>query len=160
MKSILEGLRDSDIPCARRLSVSGFFAITGRFLSAGGFILRVRRGSFCPEDPLLFNPNSETGDGQGAVYATVCTAGMYGGYVRAGYTYQCIQGGIYTRVYLPPYHGGYRASSRLPPNPVSLLGPKRGGPGITTFSQETPECQKPSKDTSLANDYWQTRRFG
>jgi len=44
--SLSEGLADSRRPCARVLSVEGFFAFLERFPREKGFILRVKEASF------------------------------------------------------------------------------------------------------------------
>ena len=46
MTAVPEGLADSRRPCAKVLSVSGFFASIHRFPLGGGFILRVKEASF------------------------------------------------------------------------------------------------------------------
>ena len=48
-----EGLGDSFRPCARGLSVAGFFDCSGLFPGSGWFILRGRKALFAPQDPFL-----------------------------------------------------------------------------------------------------------
>jgi len=55
LRALLEGLAHLGPPCARRLSVAGFFVSLGLFPGREGFILRRREASFCPGRPLLFN---------------------------------------------------------------------------------------------------------
>ena len=50
-----EGLDYSGGPCARGLSVAGFFATMGRFPGPEGFILRVREASFLLGEASLFD---------------------------------------------------------------------------------------------------------
>ena len=51
-RSFLEGLEDSGRPCARVLSVAGLFVVMGRFLLAGGFILRLKEAPFLRAEAL------------------------------------------------------------------------------------------------------------
>ena len=53
--TVLEGLEDSGRPCAEVLSVPGFFAVPGRFLSGKWFILREKREETRLVVPLLSN---------------------------------------------------------------------------------------------------------
>ena len=51
MRSTLEGLEHSGGPCARVLSVAGFFDVPGLFPLGSGFILRVNTSLFLSGKP-------------------------------------------------------------------------------------------------------------
>ena len=53
--TVLEGLRDLGEPCAKVLSVAGFYALLWPFLAGKRFILRVRMVLGGRKRPLSFN---------------------------------------------------------------------------------------------------------
>ena len=124
------------------------------FLLGRRFILRREREDFAPQDPLLFNTNSETGAGRGCRVPLLCVRRVYTAGVHGGCTYQCIQGGhvqggIASLPTQEAYTGWYRLPSSLSRFTVghSFLSPE-----VTTFKTEFHKSPKWSKDTRMVND--------
>ena len=124
MRSTLEGLEHSRLPCTEVLSVAGFPVLLVRFLAGRRFILREERASSGPERPPLFNTNSETGDVTGAVRTAVCISGVYGRAYIPGCTYQ-----EYLGKHIAQYTSLLRVLGRHIAQYTSLL---RRIPGYTT----------------------------
>ena len=60
MRSTLGGLEDFRVPCARVLSVAGFFVIMTLFPRRGRLFLRVKRDTFLTNQAVLFDVPHET----------------------------------------------------------------------------------------------------
>ena len=109
MESLLEELGDSRAPCARVLSVPGFFALLERFLPGRGFILEGERRPLCAEDPLshgILIKSVKLGIELVVLHAYIrCTQG---GCTQESYLPRSVQEGIYppwyTRVYIAGVH--------------------------------------------------------
>lgn len=69
LRSPFEGLALSRRPCARVLSVPGFFAVPGRFPWPEGFILRVKETSFLPGEAVRVDVTNGTVNGEQSMTA-------------------------------------------------------------------------------------------
>ena len=101
MRSLLEGLRHSAFPCARVLSVAGFFTILTRFPLGWWFIPEVKEAPLLGEKAGTVGRTLITVNGTrtSEAHARSCREDVHTGrhreaYIPPGYTGRYIPGGV------------------------------------------------------------------